>query len=293
MSKCSNRAPWHFRRVRPLATDAISDDSLQALPLELRPKVEHLVTEDDTPVDNIFSEKQQRLLTETLYASWAGPGPQRTFVAMANVGLFYHAHRPPLVPDVLLSLDAELPSEIHLKENRSYFVWEYGGPPDVVIEVVSNREGGEDSRKLAVYARIGVRYYVIYDPENWLSPEPLRTYRLEALEYHKLGDPFWFPNVGLGLRVWEGQYENLDAQWLRWFNSDGVLLPTGREGKESAEARAETAEARAETAERERKPRKRERIGWPSNCGSLASSRGKPRAVRTLVCEKTIRLSWP
>jgi len=36
------------------------------LPPELWPEVEHLVTEDDTPVDNIFSEKQQRLLTESL-----------------------------------------------------------------------------------------------------------------------------------------------------------------------------------------------------------------------------------
>jgi Uma2 family endonuclease len=232
-----------------MATDALSDDSLQALPLELRPNVNHLVTEDDTPVDNIFSEKQQRLLTEPLYASWAGPGPQRTFVAMANVGLFYHLRRPPLVPDMLLVLDAEVPSEIHLKENRSYFVWEYGGPPDVVIEVVSNREAGEDRRKLATYARIGVRYYVIHDPETLLSIERLRVYRLVGLEYQRISEPFWFSDIGLGLRLWEGQYEDLDAQWLRWFDSTGALLPTGREAKVSAEARAESAEARAETAE--------------------------------------------
>jgi len=31
--------------------------------LDVRPDVEHLVTEDDTPVDNLFSEKQKRLLT--------------------------------------------------------------------------------------------------------------------------------------------------------------------------------------------------------------------------------------
>ena len=165
----------------PMATDALSDDSLQALPLELRPNVDHLVTEDDTPVDNIFSEKQQRLLTETLYASWTGPGPDRPFVAMSNVGLFFHVRKPPLVPDALLSLDVELPSEIHLKQNRSYFVWEYGKPPDVVIEVVSNREGGEGTTKLTRYASIGVRYYVIYDPDGMLSAEPLQVFRLEAL----------------------------------------------------------------------------------------------------------------
>ena len=67
-------------------------------PAEFRPDVEDLVTEDDAPVDNIFSEKQQRLLTEALYSSWTG----RRFVALANVGLFYQTHRAPLVPDVLL-----------------------------------------------------------------------------------------------------------------------------------------------------------------------------------------------
>ena len=50
------------------------------------PDIQHLVTEDDTPVDNMPSEKQQRLLTEPLYSSWAGPGAGRPFLAAANVG---------------------------------------------------------------------------------------------------------------------------------------------------------------------------------------------------------------
>ena len=229
-----------------MATDALNDDFLHALPVELHPNIDHIVTEDDTPVDNVFSEKQQRLLTETLYASWTGPGPERPFVAMANVGLFYHLRRPPLVPDMLLTLDVEVPSEIHLKQNRSYFVWEYGKPPDAVIEVVSNREGGEDKKKLATYARIGVRYYAIYDPDRFLSPVPLRVYRLEALEYHQIGEPYWFVDIGLGLRIWHGLYEDMEADWLRWFDASGALVATGREGKEVAEARAENAEARAE-----------------------------------------------
>ena len=46
---------------------------------------------------------------------------------------------------------------------------------EVVIEVVSNREGGEDTDKLATYAEIGIRYYVIYDPDQMLGPEELRS----------------------------------------------------------------------------------------------------------------------
>lgn len=63
--------------------------------------ISHLVIEDDTPVDNFQSEKQQRLLVEPLYSSKALPMP---FLAAANVGLFYKLKGEPIVPDVLLSL---------------------------------------------------------------------------------------------------------------------------------------------------------------------------------------------
>ncbi len=57
------------------------------------PDVSAIVTEDDAPVDNLYSEKQQRLLTEPLNAGWQGPPPEeggdrRTFLAAANVGFF-------------------------------------------------------------------------------------------------------------------------------------------------------------------------------------------------------------
>jgi hypothetical protein len=227
-----------------MATDALSNEPLQAIPTDCLPVVDQIVTEDDTPVDNVFSEKQQRLLTEPLFASWMAPDGapargSRPFVAMANVGLFYAINRPPLVPDVLLSMDVELPENMLAKSHRSYFIWLYGKAPDVVVEIVSNHEGGEDSEKLAKYARIGIPYYVIYDPDQMLGAEVFRVYALEATRYHKLDEPIWFPDVGLGLRVWQGRYEDLEANWLRWVDATGTLIPTGREGKEAAEARAE------------------------------------------------------
>jgi Uma2 family endonuclease len=222
-----------------MATDLATSEPLQALAEKLRPVVDHLVTEDDMPVDNLFSEKQMRLLIEPLYNSWAGPGGQRPFVAMANVGLFYHIRRPPLVPDMLLSLDVEFPADVHRKSNRSYFVWEYGKPPDIVIEVVSNREGGEDSDKLATYARINVRYYVIYDSNQLLSNEAIRVWSLGATGFQRLDGPIWFPDAGLGLRTWQGRYENFDANWLRWVDTEGELVPTGRERAEAERQRAD------------------------------------------------------
>jgi Uma2 family endonuclease len=86
------------------------------------------------------------------------------FIAMANVALYFALNAPALVPDVLLSTNVELPVDPLLKDHRSYFTWLYGKSPDVVIEIVSNREGGELDRKLRGYAAHGVPYYVVFDP---------------------------------------------------------------------------------------------------------------------------------
>lgn len=216
---------------------------------DVRPSVEHLVTEDDTPVDNLFSEKQQRLLTEPLYASWPGPGQGRPFLAMANVGLFYAVEQPPFVPDMLLSLNVRCPADLWPKSHRSYFMWEYGKPPDVVVEIVSNRRGGEDSDKLEGYAQIRVPYYVIFDPECMLRGEILRVFELQRFHYRPLDDAIALPGIGLGLRQWHGVFEDHDNTWLRWVDADGQLIATGAERAEHSEQRAEHAEQRAEHSE--------------------------------------------
>ena len=141
-----------------MATDAVSYDPVTVVPPELQPVVDNLVTEDDTPLDSVFQEKQQSLLTRTLHSSWPGPGEGRTFVAMANVGFYYSTHSPAIVPDVLVSLNVALPADVWPKRARSYCSWEYGKAPEVVVEIVSNRDGGEDSQKMSIYAVAGVRY---------------------------------------------------------------------------------------------------------------------------------------
>jgi hypothetical protein len=81
----------------------------------LVPDVADLVTEDDTPVDNFASEKQQRLLTGALYSALRG----KTFLAAANVGIYTAIGRPPIVPDVFLSLDVTVPEQWWEKQNRA------------------------------------------------------------------------------------------------------------------------------------------------------------------------------
>lgn len=216
------------------------------------PDVQHLITEDDEPVDNLFSAKQQRLLTESLYSSWSGPGEGRKFMADANVGVFYVPRNPAIVPDMFLSLDVEAPEDLWVKEHRSYFIWEYGKPPDVVIEVVSNKVGGEATEKKIKYARMRVGYYVIFDPDLQIGDEVLTIYRLDGLSYRR-HDSARLPEINLGLTLWEGEYEGANDTWLRWTNENGGLILTGKElaakertEKEKERAEKETAQQRAE-----------------------------------------------
>lgn len=207
------------------------------------PDVASIVTEDDTPVDNVYSEKQQRLLSEPLYSGWSGPPPEegatpRTFVVMANVGVFTTPRLPPVVPDVLVSLDVQLPGEVHTKEHRTYFAWEYGKVPDVVIEVVSNREGGELTDRKRRYRQMLVPYYVVWDPERHLGSVDLQSFELRGHLYVRMDRPH-FEGLGLGLTVWPGTYERLEDRWLRWCDAAGALIPTGAERAEHERERAE------------------------------------------------------
>lgn len=197
---------------------------------EYAPDISDLTTEDDGP-KNIFLDKQQRLLTEPLYSSWEGPGAGRSFVALANVGLFAVARNPAIVPDVLFSADVEMPTDFSCKENRSYFLWEFGKPPDIAIEIVSNKIGGEAGEKPQKYARMRVPYYVIYDPLHQIMPDVLTAYRLNGYNYEPM-PAAEFPEFNLRLTLWQGTFEDGTGEWLRWTDAQGRLVPTGKERAE-------------------------------------------------------------
>jgi len=209
------------------------------------PDVSHLVTEDDTPVENWFQDKQMKLLTETLDVSWPEGRP---FVTGADVGVFY-AVKEAIVPDVLLSLGVDYPADYLEKNRGSYFTWVFGKSPDLVIEIVCNKVGGEDTTKLQTYAQIHVPYYIIYDPGRLLSQRTVRIYQLSGASYVEKLDRF-FPEFKLGLTVWAGHYDGLPGEWLRWCDAEGQILATGVERSVLAERRANEQERRAEEQQR-------------------------------------------
>jgi hypothetical protein len=214
-----------------------NDGSFHCLSPEDLPQVDHIVTEDDTPVDNFPSAKQQRLLVESLYNSWTPPDGSQ-FITDANIGVFYAINHPPIVPDVFLSLDVQIAADWWNKRHRSYFVWELGKVPDVAIELVSNTEGHEDDRKRAIYERMRIPYYVIFDAQNKLKGGVLRFYELQGFGYTQMTQN-WLPKVGLGLTLWDGIYENQKDTWLRWYEKEGHLILTGKERAEQERQRAD------------------------------------------------------
>lgn len=201
------------------------------LPQPTPPDISDLVIEDDQPVDSLYSEKLQRLLTNALYASFK---PGIPFLVTANVGLFYALKTNPLVPDVMLSLGVSAPTNFERREDRTYFVWEMGKPPEVAIEIVSNRKGHELGSKLTAYAHAGVSYYVVYDPLQQLKE--LEGSRLAIFERQGSQlvpyDSTWMPDVGLGLTLWQGSFEGVTVEWLRWCDQEGKILLTGEERSE-------------------------------------------------------------
>jgi Uma2 family endonuclease len=231
--------------------------ALAEIPYDLRDIIENIVTEDDEQVDNLFSEKEQRLLAHSLYCSWTPPPSEdkpkrrRKFLAAANVGIFFAVHEPPLVPDFFLSLDVEPHKDWYEKEHRTYFVWEFGKVPEVVLEIVSNRKGKELTDKLKDYARMGVNYYVVYDPQKRLSKDTLCVYELGFGKRYRPRKDHQLPDLGLGLALWQGVFEGHENTWLRWLDTKGRLIPTGEERAAKAEELLGQTEKRAASAEAE------------------------------------------
>ena len=195
------------------------------------PNLDELITEDGAPVDNLFVEKQYRLLTDPLNNSWTPPGEDKRFLVATDVGVFYKAGEPALAPDCFLSVGVAPGANLRDKENRSYFIWLVGKPPDVVIAIVSDKRGGEEDFKRDAYARMGVLFYVIFDPGDVLKGGMLRAGALTRGKYAPV-DPRWFPETGVGLTLWQGAFEGFSDTWLRWCDANGHVIPTGGERAE-------------------------------------------------------------
>ena len=97
-----------------------------------------------------------------------------------NLLLYYEEGNPRAVvaPDVFVV------KGVARRQRPLYKLWEEGVGPVVVLEVTSRSTRREDlSRKRALYARLSVREYFLYDPLGEYLRPALQGFRLVAGEY--------------------------------------------------------------------------------------------------------------
>jgi hypothetical protein len=131
----------------------------------------------------------------------------------------------------------------------SYVVWQEGKIPILALEYVSKTYGGEYDTKKDDYANIGVTYYAVYNPEYSTrhNRSPFEVYRLVQGTYvQQSGEPFFLPEIGLGIGRGQGTYRGWSREWLYWYDSDGNRLPSPDERAEQAQQQLEQERQRVE-----------------------------------------------
>ncbi len=215
------------------------------------------------PVDNINQPALAAALTESLQL--AGKLPE-TALTPTNYGICATINGKIVVkaPDW-----AYIP---HINVARSQVVRSYtprlqGEIPALVLEFLSDTDGGEYSvketyppGKFFYYEQIlQLPNYGIFDLETGI----LELYRLGESRRYRLEPAnaqgrFWIPEMQLFLGVWQGNRENRQGNWLRWWDEEGNLLLWGTEQIEQERQRTEQERQQAEQ-ERQRAEQERQR----------------------------------
>ncbi len=195
------------------------------LPPDLKqlPTSDELLDSDDFPVDNEEQNWIPNVLLFLLEYIWK---QRQDWFFAVDMGVYHTtgAHpKVPVVPDGFLSLGVE--RRKGGKPRKSYVMWEENDiAPLLTLEVVSQTPGGEYDEKMAIYARLGVLYYVVYNPVYWRRDGqlPFEVYKLVNGAYQlQVGEPFWMPEIGLGMGRSRLPDDPLEREALTWYDASG------------------------------------------------------------------------
>jgi Uma2 family endonuclease len=208
------------------------------------PTSDELLSSDDTPVDNEDQNLVPNILLFLLEYLWK---TREDWFFAVDMGVYHTTGlnpRVPVVPDGFLSLGVE--RRKGGGSRNSYVVWEEQDVvPMLTLEVVSQTPGAEYDEKLAIYTKLGVKYYVIYNPRFWRRDGhlPLEVYKLVDGVYQlQLGEPFWMPEISLGIGRCILPSDPLEREVLSWFNERGDRHLTTDERAEQEQKQRERLE---------------------------------------------------
>ena len=218
---------------------------------------------DGTFVKNFQEHPQSILLTDSIEPLLQKRHPDGQYCIGQDCGIYWRLTDPPErgaeAPDWFYV--SNVPPTLNGRFRRSYVLWQELIAPLIVLEFASG-DGSEERDKTPlsltdretqkpgkfwIYEQvIRPAFYGIYEV-NRASAE---VYHLVDGEYQLLtaNERGHYPITPLGLElgIWQGQYQNLELPWLRWWDAQGNLLLTGQERAEQERQRAEQAELRAQ-----------------------------------------------
>ena len=213
------------------------------------PTSDELPCSDDTAVDNEDQNFLPNYLLFLLELIWKARNDWYFGVDMEIYHTTGVSPKVPVVPDGFLSLGIPRRKPGN-KSRKSYVVWEEAGvAPKLAMEIVSWTPGGEYDDKLAIYQKLGVLYYLIYNPEYWRRDghQPFEVYkRIEGQYQLQIGEPYWMPEIGLSLGRSQSMVGGVEREILSWFNQQGDRYLSATEQAQQAQAQAQAAQAQAQ-----------------------------------------------
>jgi Uma2 family endonuclease len=255
-------------------------------PRETLPTMYDLPSEDpeESGLPDEFHDLQPQLLSRTLQLSGYS---RKNYFTASDLNLYYNVKYPlwHKRPDWFLALD--VPRLYEGRDlRRSYVLWQEGQSPYITVEFLSPGTEAEDlgrfydkaardlpsqtepsaqknpPGKFEVYERyLRVPHYIVYSRYT----QQLRYFKLDGGYYHeqpvKETSPLiWLDDLEVGLGIWQGEFEDVPGQWLRWCNADGNWLLTDTEQEQLEKEQERTAKEQERTAkEQERTAKEQER----------------------------------
>jgi Uma2 family endonuclease len=232
------------------------------------PTMYDLPSEDpeESGLPDIFHDLQPQLLSRTLYLSQYS---RDRYFSASDLNVYYNWRYPlwHKRPDWFLALN--VPRLYDQRDLRlSYVIWQEGQSPYVIIEFLSpgtemrdlgrfyneaSKIGNEDREpipyeiepdgetaqgekvkppaKLEAYEQqMRVPHYIVYSRYN----QRLRYFKLVRGRYEEqvlspVVPQIWLADLEIGLGIWQGEFEDVTATWLRWCDAEGNWMLTDTE----------------------------------------------------------------
>ncbi|WP_017660194.1 Uma2 family endonuclease [Baaleninema simplex] len=203
-----------------------------------------LIFDDGEPLESNRHRIAMNLLIRSLQQAWCD---RDDYFTGGNMFVYYSRqqalNRDFRGPDFFVVLNVD-----GTRSRQGWVIWEEEGRyPDVIVELMSPSTAKVDrTDKKELYSQtFHTRNYFIYDPfdENSLEGWQLdKQFNYQPLETQENGW-LWCETLGFWLGTWQGTIDRETAIWLRFYDTEGNVVPLP---EEAAQQQAETERQRAE-----------------------------------------------